>query len=624
MTALDVGDLPILINYNFVKIIPPSLPMGRGIAGAKVGRKALYLFAGKARRSDVGDCLRQRGWDVLELDILRDKSHDISLEKVQDKIRGWIRERTFRALLASPPCDSFTRAKMANLLGPRPVRDFDHQRGLPGLSWKNRRIVNLANDMVDFTFELFQLHFAWESAVGVLEHPEDLGTVTHGPFYGCRPAAIWQFPAFFILLALPGVITVGLRQCDFGTEYVKPTRLVLKLFGGLSPLFFPGLPELDSEGFYNGPIPKAEGLRSLAKKKGEIGFRTSGTAAWPPQLCDLLASSLSTLPTDGDFCAVDSNLGDPVDPPSKSDPEDGAPTVVPPSGYWIGGKGKVRTFNLLGKDHLFNDGAGLTSPGRWDKAQRVFPTGARWTQLRNALKQVLLDDLDDLGVIKQFAGLATGKDSLFDFSWPVKMRSILHQWLQKQIGNYTTETTPSFDERQPFFLDLMFYVAREMLDPDFEVLKELRAGVSAGILEQLPRVPAVFEEQTKWRLTEDPLDGGAEFNSNYKSVDEFREAVREQVQADQLEGRMMEFSEEDFRAEFGGNVAISALAVLQERDKIRVLHDGTHVTKVNHRIKVRCKLRMPTAKEKFYLLDLFRSGSKIGFRYWATWGKHTA
>ena len=61
---------------------------------------------------------------------------------------------------------------------------------------------------------------------------------------------------------------------------------------------------------------------------------------------------------------------------------------------------------------------------------------------------------------------------------------------------------------------------------------------------------------------------------------------------------MKEYPEADFYATFGKDTAISSLAVLEEPGKIRVLHDGTHKTLVNHRIKVLDKLRMPTVREK--------------------------
>ena len=578
------------------------------------GFKALYLFSGKARKSDIGALLRDRGWEVLEMDILRDKAHDITLEKVQVKVRGWIRDKVFRALLASPPCDSFTRAKMANCNGPRPVRDFDNPRGLPHLTWAEKRTVMLANSLVDFTLELFELHCRGDLSVAVLEHPEDLGAVTHGPFYQCRPASIWQFPALLNVLKLPGVITVGLRQCDFGTPYVKPTRLLLKVFANKSPLFFEGLPSLDSMGFYQGPIPRSKGHTSLVRRRGDVGFRTTGTAAWPVELCKVLAAQLSVLPSGGVvFCSDTRSANEPksVQDPGPSATLGSVPVVIPPQDYWMGGVGRVRSYNLLGKERDFHDGAGLTSPGRWDKDKRCFPEGARWDQLRTSLQNVLRTDLDELGLVRLFSCLATGRDIHFDNKWPEEMRAILHGWMQKQCGDYTRGPAPLHAEGQPFFLDLMFFLGREMRDPDYQVLLELQVGVSAGILEPLPLVPAIFEEQTKWRLVEDPFDLGMESNPNYKSVEGFKEEILKQFGEDELEGRMVEMSERAFRSKYGQNVAISALAVLEEKDKLRILHDATHVTKVNHKIKVRGRLRMPTARGKFYLLDQFRSRSCI-------------
>ena len=87
----------------------------------------------------------------------------------------------------------------------------------------------LAKALVDFTLELFGLHCKWGLAVAVLE---DLGAVTHGPYYQCRPASIWQFPALLKVLQAPG------------------------------------LPCLDSQGFYLGPIPRSIGHTSLVRRKG--------------------------------------------------------------------------------------------------------------------------------------------------------------------------------------------------------------------------------------------------------------------------------------------------------------------------------------------------------------------
>ena len=584
-------------------------------------KSALYLFAGKSRRSDVGNLLKAQGWLVLELDIIRDRTHDISLKSVQDKIRGWVREKRFDALLASPPCDTFTRAKMANFLGPPPARDFHSPRGFAYLSWSSRRSVVLANALVDFTFEILEMHCEIEGSLAILEHPEDLGAMTSGPYLGVRPASIWQFPGFSRLIKIRGVRTVGVRQSDFGTEYIKPTRLVLKVKGPLPALFFEGAPVFNNAGNYIGPIPRAYGKVSLARRKGDKSFRTTGTACWPLPLCKTFVELLGALPAEGVSSAASHSPGSFLqgsedDWENSTIPLDPAPptsflTVVPPADHWVGGLGSVRKIQLCGKSHEFHDGGGLISPGRWDKSQRTFPSDLRWRNLRRELRDAVLGSLDDLGIQKQMAALACGKDAIFDQSWPGKVRSALHLWLGKQCNDYTDSPTPFLDSGQPFYLDLIFFLAREAKDPDFMFVKDLKEGVTAGILSPLPRVPAIYEEQTRWRLVDDPLETAALLNENYSSVEKHIPAVRAQFLEDQAELRMLEFPAEVFFKKYVGGYAISALAVLEEKDKLRVLHDGTHVTRVNHKIKCLNRLRMPSAKEKFYLLDGFRTRKNI-------------
>lgn len=76
---------------------------------------------------------------------------------------------------------------------------------------------------------------------------------------------------------------------------------------------------------------------------------------------------------------------------------------------------------------------------------------------------------------------------------------------------------------------------------------------------------------------------------------------------------MGKLTDSDFYSQFEGRYAVSALAVLQERDKIRVLHDASNRTEVNHRIRCRDKVRMPGVREKNYLLNLLRDKKEVAF-----------
>ena len=128
---------------------------------------------------------------------------------------------------------------------------------------------------------------AANNLLGVTEFPEDLGAVRGGKWNGTRPASIWQWTEMQDLRKFNHFHEFGIRQSDYGAEYLKPTRIVF-LGRQIPSLAFEGPPIFNTQGFYEGPVPKADagalGLKTLAKKAHEQGFRTTGTAAWPAKL----------------------------------------------------------------------------------------------------------------------------------------------------------------------------------------------------------------------------------------------------------------------------------------------------------------------------------------------------
>lgn len=575
--------------------------------------QCLYMFAGAKRRSSIGSILQAAGWQVTEIDILQGgPSHDVTRTEVQAKLMQEVASHKFRLLLCSPPCDTFSRVKWANRWGPQPTRSFDHQRGFPWLNPADRHRANLANALVDFMFDLISVHLQWTPAMLAVEFPEDLGAVTAGEHKGKRPASIFQWQQFKEILQIPGVSTVGIRQSDFGEEYAKPTRLILKFPVLVLRVFFAGVPQFDPKGWYLGPIPRTGAKKTLAKTNKFEPFRTTGTAAWPIELCkDLAASAVQSLQVQGtslnddlEVREIDSNFdtveGDEGNMPCPY------PIEEPPAGFWVGGVGPPRTTFGLGRESPFFDGCGLTSPGRWAKKNRRFPEGKRWDDLRSEIAGVLHKDLDDVGVLKQVAALACGKD-IFCWRWVEEIREIMHRWLARQSGAYPGNTAPVVAEGQPFYLGLIHYLLAEMVDADFMLFKKLENGVTLGVLEALPHNPALYELQSSWRLKEDPLLSAALENPNYKSIEPHIAVVKEQFQEEASLGWMEELSNEEFRRRFGKDSAISALAILEEKDKLRVLHDGSNVTRVNFRIRCRDRQRMPTVREKHCILNELRS-----------------
>ena len=59
-------------------------------------------------------------------------------------------------------------------------------------------------------------------------------------------------------------------------------------------------------------------------------------------------------------------------------------------------------------------------------------------------------------------------------------------------------------EGQPFRLRLMQSMLQQVGDPDHLFLLDGEVGYPVGVIHQLPRTPHMYEEQTTWKLEDDP------------------------------------------------------------------------------------------------------------------------
>ena len=158
-------------------------------------------------------------------------------------------------------------------------------------------------------------------------------------------------------------------------------------------------------------------------------------------------------------------------------------------------------------------------------------------------------------------------------------------------------------------------------DEDFAWLEEVaEEGVHIGVDQEMPRVPAVFEEKTKWNLdfTEDPFaDSMAE---NYKSAEENAEDIERQVMEEVQSGAIVSMSEDEAKMKFQGRLAVASLGAVPKElgsTVVRIVHDGSYSVDVNHRIKVRDRMRFPVIDDASgILLELERSAEeeKSGLR----------
>ncbi len=574
---------------------------------------------------------------MIEVDTLKNQLHDLSIGTTQQRWLQRIAAGEFDAVLASPPCSTYSRAVWANAFGPRPLRSKKYRNGFPWLTGWQKQKAALGTTLARFACDAVcsQLHRS-PTALALMEFPEDLGKVNGPP--GAeqqQQASIWQDELLHTTM-LEGrqVHSIGIHQSDWGTWSPKPTRLFGRL-PGLNSIGRPGWPVFAADGTHLGPLPRIQTGYDLARTAHDKDFRTTGTAKRPIKLCEWISEAIATSTHNGErvISAVgDSSAGaERAIPGGKAaesvasfDKDEDMPELIEVGSavevttasaptHPGGGRGKPREVVFLGRTKEFHDGGGLCSPGRWDPKARVFP-GGMIKDLAGTIKAWAHSKFSDKHMEQVIFKMALEKfkDSPFSEKDMEELRMLIFEAVKDQ-GKTTWKEFNQVEPGQPFFLEAMRAIQLASGDPDHHFLEQLKGGVTLGVLHPMPRTPAIFEEKTEWRLDEE-LEGAVSWAQNYSTLDLHLNEVEKQFEAEEGEGMMEALSEAEFHKKYGPNkFAIAALAVLQEKDKIRVLYDATHQVGTNHKIRMKDQLRMPGPGEKRLLLQQAMARHGAGF-----------
>ena len=153
---------------------------------------------------------------------------------------------------------------------------------------------------------------------------------------------------------------------------------------------------------------------------------------------------------------------------------------------------------------------------------------------------------------------------------------------------------------QPFRLALIEEFLRISGDPDYRAFysasSSFAKGVSIGVDQKLPRTPAVFRKKVKQRDYSGEQEPDEELRSNYPSAEANGEVLEKQFQEEAERGAMVKLAWGEAVAKYGSRLRVASLGALPKGEGVyRVIHDGTHGTGVNGRIRVRDQLECPTA-----------------------------
>jgi hypothetical protein len=140
---------------------------------------------------------------------------------------------------------------------------------------------------------------------------------------------------------------------------------------------------------------------------------------------------------------------------------------------------------------------------------------------------------------------------------------------------------------------------RAVEDVDCSWLTEVaKEGVSLGVDKELPRVEEVFEAKEKWNLSFTEEEFRDVTADNYKSAEENSADIKRQVMEEvELGSIIIKMSEEEAKEAYKGRLAVAALGAVPKElgsTVVRIVHDGSYSVDINHRIKVRDRMRFPT------------------------------
>ena len=464
---------------------------------------------------------------------------------------------------------------------------------------------------MDFTFQMIQAAIDRRSPLILFENPEDLGALQHGPYEGQRPASMWQSKQFEALLQTGQIDTVAFYQQDFGAEYLRPTRLMLRGFT-MHEKFRTGKPQFDEQGFYQGSSQKRSASQQLIGQSNSQ-FNTMGSEQWPSEFCRWVAQQILNSFTSTAFGGGNFEQDVKSKPMSYKISEPEGPNV-------LGGVGNPRLCRVPGKTKEFHDGAGLASPGGWDVERRCWCRENWVTELRKDIFDIIVECCGGLAKLdKAFFGMAVkgehGCSLVQDESLKRRLVDAMLRSLEKE--SWDVKDLRHIAEGQPFRPRLMQALLQHLRDSDHKFLLDGELGFSVGVVHPLPRTPHMYEEQTSWKLEEDPYMKDEVWRENYDTVGEHEAFVREHFAAECEEGLMDKLSIDEARRIYGDKIAISSLSVLVEEthgNKKRIIHNATHGTKINNRIKCRDKQRSPGAREKLYLLDRYKKKEQVVLR----------
>ena len=236
------------------------------------GRRVFVeLFAGT---EGLSAALRRAGFGVVGIDILAGPEFDLNRDAVFQEVKGWVLAGLVWGVFAGTPCETFSRARRApaHSAFPGPLRASAHPRGLPALTGREAQRVRSANVLADRAAIL--LRIATERGL-VAGEENPASSILWMTQQRSRQESDCRYQDCVV------------DHCAYGTSYRARTRFRLANCQHSPALFKARCTGHGICSYTQRPHLWLSGATSQ-------GFRTKVKAAYPRQLCVVLATIFST------------------------------------------------------------------------------------------------------------------------------------------------------------------------------------------------------------------------------------------------------------------------------------------------------------------------------------------
>lgn len=602
----------------------------------------MYLYAGASRRHDWAPVLKKveeecgirnsvtvEEFDLLDLSIFSAEEGGRRLRMLEK-----VRAADYEVIWVESPYQTWTRLLYASP-GARPVRSRQYPMGFPWARGKSKARAERGNAQVQLAIELCvrardaqlrtgrRVAFFWEM-------PEDLGGTGFGD-----PGSPWALARVRKLEEMQGMRTMAWRRCAYDVlPGPEPTRALTDL-EPLLGLGVKGWPEFDEGMRYLGPLPRGCGhaheVRDRERRaRGPPGERVA-CPGWYEAVTRRLVSyfgegemkvrrtkvprlRLSTAGTkdmvirEGPEVGVRKREGDAVQEEEdgakkrkreeeESEDEDQGPGLRHGDGWW--GRGLPVMVKRRKEVRPLETGGGLCDPGRWRPENRAYPEGEYIETIRKRIEAFAWAWQEKEGGLLAMRKLAyrVAAGKMVESPIPADLFKKLEEEVEeilKKAG--VAPTHEESDVEQVYDVRRLQAMLKLAGDPDWRILTTYARGVPLGPGMKMPRTPAVFQKKRKWALSEEEGGSRKEWNENYASAKEYADVACEKIEGDAAKGRIIYRYLSEAREEYGPNLAVGALGIVEEGPKkYRLIHDGTHVIKINHMIRVRDQVATPVS-----------------------------